>query len=360
MLEAIAQAREAIAVEQYLVESSRLMNRFIAAMDAAVCRGVRVYMLLDDYGSRGLHQGDRQRLLDAGVALAFFNPLQMRKGYFNLARDHRKLLWVDGERAFVGGYGFTDHYLAESASWHDVALEVQGPCLADWRQAFLRTWRWTCDTAIELPLPAASAGGEWGRVSTNGMGGRGGVRRSLLQHMRRARERLWLTTAYFAPTRRLRRELRRAACRGVDVRLMLPGPISDHPGVSHAARRFYGILLRAGVRIFEYQPRFLHGKYLICDDWVAVGSCNYDHWTLRWNLEGNQEARDHKLAAQLVDLFERDMPDCMEMQLAAWRCRPWHLHIRERFWGWVEAWLNRRSYRQRIRRMSRRHSKSSQ
>ena len=110
-------------------------------------------------------------------------------------------------------------------------------------------------------------------------------------------------SAYFVPSQRFRKALRGAARRGVDVRLLVPGPLTDHPWVRHAARRFYGKLLRNGVRIFEFQTRVLHGKMTICDDWVSVGSSNLDRWSFKWNLEANQEidnaAFAHSAAAGL-------------------------------------------------------------
>src|SRR5690606_26145988 len=110
------------------------------------------------------------------------------------------------------------------------------------------------------------------------------VRRSFVRAVRAAGRRVWLATAYFVPSWKLRRALRRAAHRGVDVRLLLPGPITDHPGVRHAGRRLYSRLLRNGVHIFEYQPRFSHTKLMLCDDWVSTGSSNSDRWNLHWNL----------------------------------------------------------------------------
>ena len=113
-------------------------------------------------------------------------------------------------------------------------------------------------------------------------------------------------SAYFVPSRRFRKALRRAARRGVDVRLLMPGPRTDHPWVRQAARRFYGRMLRNGVQIFEYQPQMLHAKVILCDDWVSVGSSNLDRWAFRWNLEANQEMADTGVADAAAALFGRD------------------------------------------------------
>ncbi|RMD77934.1 MAG: phosphatidylserine/phosphatidylglycerophosphate/cardiolipin synthase family protein, partial [Gammaproteobacteria bacterium] len=167
------------------------------------------------------------------------------------------------------------------------------------------------------------------------------LRRSVQRRIRGARERVWLATAYFVPTWRLRRALGRAAARGLDVRLLLPGPITDHPAVRHAGRRYYHGLLRRGVRIFEYQPRFLHAKALLCDGWASVGSANLDRWTIRWNLEANQEVEDPAFAAELEAAFLRDFAESAECRAADWPRRPWPARLLEAFWGWVAAWVLR-------------------
>jgi phosphatidylserine/phosphatidylglycerophosphate/cardiolipin synthase-like enzyme len=163
----------------------------------------------------------------------------------------------------------------------------------------------------------------------------------LLNHIRSAERTVWLATAYFIPAWRIRRALRNAARRGVDVRLLLPGPHTDHPAIRHAGRRFYGRLLANGVRIFEYQPRFLHSKVFLCDHWVSIGSSNLDRWNLRWNLEANQEIDDSAFAGQVRAMFEADFRESIECRYAQWRKRPWSARARERLWGRVDLWLHR-------------------
>jgi cardiolipin synthase len=99
--------------------------------------------------------------------------------------------------------------------------------------------------------------------------------------------------------------------------LLVPGPKTDHPWVRYAARRFYGKLLRSGVRIFEYQPRVLHGKMTLCDDWLSVGSSNLDRWSFRWNLEANQEIQSAALAGQAAAVFAADCADSLELRRRA-------------------------------------------
>ncbi len=348
MLQSIRLAERHILLEIYLFESGSVAERFIDALLVAATRGVAVYLLLDDFGARKLSTRDRQRLRSAGVQLSFYNPLHYGALRRNLFRDHRKLLVVDGRIAFTGGAGITDTFDTRGRpyGWHEVMLRIAGPCVADWQQLFEQTWNnWASPPlALAPPPPAVYPGSRPGRVVLNAPT-RMEIKRTLVKRIHSAERRVWLATAYFIPSWKIRRLLRRAVHHGVDVRLLLPGPYTDHPAVRHAGRRFYSSLLRNGVRIFEYQPRFLHAKMILCDDWVSIGSSNVDRWNLRWNLEANQELADRNLATEVARLFERDFADSLEIHSETWFSRPWHRRLLEWFWGKVDLWLERRSQR---------------
>ena len=156
------------------------------------------------------------------------------------------------------------------------------------------------------------------------------------RHITHARHRVWFATAYFVPRWRIRRALKRAAKSGIDVRLLLPGPITDHPAVRYISHRLYGRLMKNGVRIFEYQPRFFHAKSVLCDDWVAIGSSNFDRWNLRWNLEANQEIIDEVVARQAKEMFEQDFSNSVEYSYEQWYRRSWFKRLLQWFWKQVE------------------------
>jgi cardiolipin synthase A/B len=344
MLAAIEQARSQVWLEMYLFESGTVAERFIAALSYAARRGVDVRVLLDDYGATQLHAADRIRLTESGVRLALYNPLQWRKWLGNLFRDHRKLLIVDGGEAFVGGTGITDAFDNPddaARSWRETTIRIVGPVLADWQALFAQLWQQQHPESITVatPMPQVYADGIPGRV-TPGVALRvQDIRRSLYNRLRSAERRIWITTAYFVPSRRKVHALKNAVQRGADVRLLLPGPISDHPAVRHAGRRFYSGLLRAGVRVYEYQPRFLHAKTAVCDDWVSIGSSNFDRWNLRWNLEANQEVDDRSFADAACALFENDLRDSVEITYPDWRRRGLRARLREHLWGRVDLIL---------------------
>ncbi|MHB0774802.1 phospholipase D-like domain-containing protein [Halomonas sp. WWR20] len=351
IFEAIDAARESVLVEQYLVASGRLADRVIEALTRASQRGVEVYMLLDAYGTQGLKDQDRERLTQAGVTLRFFNPLSAGRLNANLARDHRKQVTVDGRMTFIGGFCMIDEFIDE---WHDVAICVEGPVVADWSRLFAQLWQASLTRGEEgektpsiiPPVPDGEAlpvheAGMNGRV----ISGRGqryqAIRNSLLQRIAASRQRMWICTPYFLPSVSLRYRLTQAARRGVDVRLLVAGKKHDHPSVRYTGQHYYGRLLRAGVRIYEYQPQFTHAKFCLADDWCTLGSCNFDHWSLRWNMEANQEVDDPRFAQAIVTLFERQFAESKEILRGQWARRPYSQRVRERLLGTINTGFSR-------------------
>jgi cardiolipin synthase len=337
MLAAIDQAEHFILFEQYLVESGSVSEEFIQHLLQARARGVQIYVLLDDYGSSEFSHHDRQRLVQAGIEVFFYNPLSWRSLYRSLRRDHRKLLVVDNKFAFVGGAGINDSYKTgnpTSMNWHDVMLQIEGENVEDWIQTFMHNWQRSTE---RLPVIADYnhnlRGNQTGRVYLSHGLLRNDIVRSVIAHIHKSSHRIWLTTPYFVSNRKLRRVLRRAAYNQVDVRLLLPGPISDHPWVSHAGRRYYNKLLRSGVKIYEYQPRFIHAKVILCDDWASIGSSNLDRWNQRWNLDANQAVLDSDFSQQVAAMFEQDFSESRLLTHEDWEQRSRWQRLKERYFG---------------------------
>jgi phosphatidylserine/phosphatidylglycerophosphate/cardiolipin synthase-like enzyme len=347
----IAAAQQQIDIELYLVSSGNSADRVEAALLAAVQRGVRVRCLFDGFGSRGFRQEQRRRWMQAGIELRIYNPLRWTSGLKNLYRDHRKLLIIDQQVAYIGGAGLTDQFWqpdAQTSLWHEVMVRVQGPVVDDWQTLFDCQWDscierffWKQNNSPEQnlkqdspPLPFANIGKA--RVAYAASTQHRNIQKSLLRAIKGAHQTVWLATPYFLPTWAVRRALRKAAVRGVDVRLLLTGRHTDLPSVRWAGQRYYPALLRKGVRIFEYQPRFLHLKMVMVDDWVSIGSCNFDHWNLRFNLENNLEARDTGLLEHVAHSFQADFQYSLEITEEVWRQRPLIQRIRQRLWGWMD------------------------
>lgn len=348
MLEAIAQAEQAIAFEFYLVEAGHCARQMVGALTGAAERGVQVRCLLDGYGTLALGAELRGQLQAAGVEVRYYNPPAMHLRLRNLHRDHRKLLIIDQSAAFVGGAGITDEFwnIADpAAAWHEAMIEMSGPVLQDWRVLFDRTWARSLHPRVwRLPTPRRAARlpalPQWnegaGRVAYAAAHQHRDVLQSLLRQMYGARQRIYMATPYFLPTGKVRRALIRAARRGVDVQLLLTGCNSDHPPVRYAGQRFYARLLRHGVRIHEYGERFLHMKMVLVDDWVSMGSCNFDHWNLRWNLEANIEILDADTTRAVNDCFQRDFACSHEIGYREWQRRSRWTRLRQHLWGGLD------------------------
>ena len=348
MLIDIASAQHLVLLELYLVEDGHCSAALVEALCAAAVRGVEVRCLFDGFGCLGFGHAQRQRLAEAGVHLRQYNPLRWRRGLRNLYRDHRKLLVVDQRCAYTGGTGATDQFWTTEAQqelWHDVMVRMEGPLVAHWQILFdiqwmacegRRPWRPGQAPGLAHLPPVPPAGQGMGRVAYADSSQHLDIVQSLLRSIGHAKRQVWLATPYFLPSRKVRRFLMRAAARGVEVRLLLTGRNTDHPPVRFAGQRYYPKLLKAGVRIFEYQPRFLHLKMVLVDDWVSIGSCNFDHWNLRFNLEANLEALDPQLTQAVSACFLDDFEHSREITLEDWRRRPLLKRMQQRLWGWLD------------------------
>lgn len=341
MLRAIDKAESHVLLEFYIMESGDVADQFIDAFLRAAERQVNVQILLDDFGSRVLLAADRERLTDGGVRLAFYNPLRFelfgQKLKNNLFRTHRKFMIIDGRSVFVGGTGISDSFIGENA-WRDSMLEVSGSTALDWQSLFASSMRrWSGPIEVPAPLVVSTAGDGRGRLTYTSGGVKLQLKKILLNRIRRSQDRVWLASAYFIPSGKIRR----AAMQGRDVRLLLPGPVTDHAAVRHASRRYYARLLRHGVRIFEFQNHFMHAKVVLVDDWCTIGSSNMDRWNFRWNQEANQEAEEAALSLALKDMLLDDFDHSDEIEYQRWLRRSWMQRLKEWVWGRIDLWLTR-------------------
>jgi len=348
MFGCIEAARQEVLLELYLLEEGECTKALVGALAKAASRGIKVRCLFDGFGSRGLSKASWQRLSSAGCELRLYNPLSWRKGLANLRRDHRKLLLVDRRIAFIGGTGATDNFWqpGEAQSrWHELMVRCEGPITLDFAHLFEQQWSpstrpWlptflSNPNKLRPPAPPALQQG-MGRLAWSDGKQHRELVQLLLRHIHQAKQRIWLATPYFLPSWKVRRALRKAARRGVDVRLLLAANNIDHGPVRYASHRYYPRLLRAGVRIYEYSPRFLHMKLVLADGWVSVGSCNFDHWNLRFNLEANLEAQDLALSHACASCLQNAMAASAEITLEDWQQRPLYRRIQERLWGFID------------------------
>lgn len=349
VLKYVELAQLCIDIEVYLVASGRATQQLVAALSAAAARGVAVRCLFDASGSNEFNAAERDALSEAGVSLRFYNPITWQNGVRNLHRDHRKLLVFDKQIACVGGFGFTDEFCIANdkgqTPWHEQMLVVKGGIVADWQSLFEQCWQqankprrkilgFSVHKHSTVTQPEVAAG--LGRVAFSASRNNRDLLLPLITRIRHAETRVWISTPYFVPSRVLRIALIHAARRGIDVRLQVCGNFTDLPAVRYAGQIYYAKLLRAGVKIFEFQPGFSHLKSALLDQWVSLGSCNFDHWTLHWNLEANQNSLDPELAKTVQRCFERDFTQSKELTRQAWRQLPQYYRLKIWFWGRVK------------------------
>lgn len=292
MLAAIERAAVSVHLEVYSFTLDATGERFADALAEAARRGVPVQVVVDGVGSALDGRALATRLESAGAQVRIFNPLAaLLLGHFR--RNHRKVLLVDDEVAFVGGINIGDAYAragTAGGAWADVAAELRGPA-CDWLARRLRGGR---------PRPLTGAV----RVWLSGLGGGRPLRRRYLKAIGGARRSVWIAHGYFLPDRRLVRTITAAARRGVEVRLLLPGK-TDVPFARPAIRSLYGRLLRAGVTIHEWGQSVLHAKVAVADgERLLLGSFNLDPLSLA-NLETLLEAHDAGAAREAQAWIER-------------------------------------------------------
>ncbi len=310
MLAALARARYTVLLEVYAFACDGVGQRFIAALSAAARRGVRVTAILDGWGSAGDGAQVASRLREAGCEVTIYNPLtSLLAGRFR--RNHRKILIVDGEVAFLGGINIADEYgrmdEPDVPHWLDLAVELHGPSVA-WLAGRLR--------GAKLHPPRGGV-----RIHLSGLGGGRRLRRRYVKAIGAARKSVVVANAYFLPGRRLVRSITAAARRGVQVTLILPGR-SDVPLAQAASRSLYGQLLRAGVRIHEWTATVLHAKAAVMDGRrLFIGSFNLDPFSLA-NLETLVEIDEPAAAAEGAAWMRRLVEQSREITAAELAARP--------------------------------------
>jgi len=324
MLEAMAAAQKSIRLETYIYSDGKLGRQFLGALLAAAQRGVRVQILVDALGSWLLPDDFFEPLVAAGGEVRRFNPLHLWR--FGV-RNHRKLLICDDATTFIGGFNVADEYDGDGVTrgWCDVGVRIENPTLAgelaasfdelfalsDFRRNPLMRLRAFKRKRKPLKKPAGEL-----LLSHPGRGA-STFQTALYQDLAKARE-VRIVSAYFLPTRRVRRDLMRVARRGGRVQLILAGQ-SDILVSQLAGRSLYRRLMKAGVEIYEYQPQVLHAKLILSDGVVYAGSSNLDIRSLNLNYELMLRLEDKTVAVETRGIFERLLKHSQRIELHQWR-----------------------------------------
>ena len=382
MQAAIAAAREEVLLETYILRDDKLGVSVQAALIQAAARGLRVCVLADAVGSLATRGSFWATLESGGVQVRHFHRF-WHHPFDALRRDHRKLLVIDRAIAFTGGMNIGEEYGSSIRrrhdAWRDTFVELQGTVAGELAAVFAEGWdrargpvlpgleyvswsegvlhpparQFALSAALASRLPFAAPltarvqqqlgkrrdrrrGRQVRRVAdaagsddpavlvVDPRPGRGQreMLTTLVALVAAARERLWITTPYFAPPTRALHVLAAAAQRGVDVRLLLPGERTDVPLTRHAAHGAYAYLLDRGVRIFEYQRATLHAKTLVVDGHVSlIGSSNLDFRSFWLNAECNVLLFDEACGHSLEVAYQHDLSGSREVTIASWAQR---------------------------------------
>jgi cardiolipin synthase A/B len=339
MLDAINGARRRISFETYIYDTAGIANEFTAAFEKAARRGVRVNIVVDGIGG-SMDDEQVSRLRNAGCHVAKFNAPRWYALEALNYRTHRKLMVIDGEVAFTGGAGIKDHWLGHAQDrdhWRDTQVRMRGPIARLVEAAFYENF---VEAGSEEPpqlddeVSAEKGGAPSFIVRGWSSGGSSDLKRAYLLAIASARKTIDVASPYFLTDESTRWSLQDAVKRGVKIRLLVEGDVTDAMPVKYASREAYDDLLQLGIEIHEYQPTFMHAKVLVIDGvWSMFGSANFDNRSLELNDELNVAVTSPALAARFMQDFEQDLRVSKKLELHTWRQRSLLQKVRERLWA---------------------------
>jgi cardiolipin synthase A/B len=354
MFTAIRKARDHINLESYIIEEDDTGRQFADLLLEQQGRGVQVNVIYDSVGAFSTPKTFFERLTNGGINVLEFNPLNplaAKKEWLINNRDHRKLLIVDGQIAFIGGINISSVYSSGSSvrrtrkavgqsaenttAWRDTDLQIEGPVVADLQKLFLETWEKQRGKPLAnkdyFPMLKTQGKDIVRAIGSTPDDPFSLIYLTLISAIGNAEKQVYLTNAYFVPDPQLLKSLIDAAGRGVDVKLILPSH-SDSDIVFQAGRSHYSVLLKAGVKIYERRGALLHSKTALIDGvWSCVGSTNLDWRSFLDNDEVNAVILGREFAQQMQIMFSADLEASESIDLERWRHRAWMLRLKE--WG---------------------------
>ncbi|MBI4697351.1 MAG: cardiolipin synthase B [Nitrospirae bacterium] len=339
IFDSVANAKEIICIEFYIFKNDATGNKMADLLKEKAGLGVNVYILYDHFGSLTTPLSFWQDLKKAGINLRASHPFKWSAPRRYIHRDHKKLLIIDGETAFTGGFNIGDEYHGYirkwKQPWRDTGIYLKGPVAAILLDMFKNSWTAWKGQPIKLdninqPVPG---GIPVIPVLTSSAKGRKKLRKLFFHSISSAKNKIFITNAYFTPSRRMLTVLSDAVKRGVDVKILLPGK-SDIAPVFYASRAFYSRLLRAGVEIYNYQNQILHAKTAVIDTCRSIiGSANLDFQSLRRNDESNVGILNNDFGSEMTKIFFEDLTQSVRIDAHTWPKRPFYEKVLERFFS---------------------------
>ncbi|MBR6472991.1 MAG: cardiolipin synthase [Firmicutes bacterium] len=341
ILDDIIAAKESICIEYFIIKNDEVGKRLIAALTEKAREGVKVRLLVDTQGSRGIGNRALRAYLKAGGKVGYFFPPRLYKIGIKIGlnlnyRNHRKIIVIDEKIGYTGGYNIAREYCDMNkrfGHWRDSHIRLRGEGVKELLGRFIMDWRFT--TKEEVMIPTS--------VDESNMVGSKGVqivncgpeaphqeiKRAYMKMITTSRKSVFIQSPYFVPDQSIVESLKMASQSGVDVRVMIPCK-PDHVFVYWATYSFVGELLRAGCRVFIYDNGFLHAKTIVSDGEVAsVGSCNFDIRSFKLNFETNAFIFDRDFAKEMEEAFYEDMKDGHELTLEDYNNRSLWIKFKE-------------------------------
>ncbi|HEY9605343.1 MAG TPA: cardiolipin synthase [Allocoleopsis sp.] len=329
MLNAIASATHYILLQSYIVNDDRAGHEFKDALIAKAKQGVRIYFLYDEIGSNHLSRSYLKSLEEHGIQVSAFHTTKGRGNRFQINfRNHRKILVVDGEIAFVGGLNIGDEYLGKNprlSPWRDTHMLMQGPTVQCLQSSFLRDWYWATWKLLDVNWQIKP---NWETNQTAFILPTGPADRLpacqlfFVNAIERTQARLWIASPYFVPDESTLAALKLAALRGVDVRIILPNR-PDHLFVYLCSFSYYLEMQSVGIKLYRYKDGFMHQKIVLIDrDIAGVGTVNLDHRSFFLNFEVMGFVADLRFVESVEKMLQEDLAASVAIDLSEYSRKP--------------------------------------
>jgi cardiolipin synthase len=339
MLDAIRKARTRISLESFIYSDGIVGDQFTQALVEAAQRKVTVRIVLDAFGGE-ISGETQQKLRDAGAGIVMFNPVRPWTIEETNYRTHRKVLVVDGDVAFTGGIGLADHWIGDADAeehWRDTQFKVVGPSVRALEASFYENWLESGGISVPALDPEPAPLNEGSRsvvVWSNPTAGISNIKLLYLLAIAGARRTLDIQSPYIVLDESTRWALDDARRRGVRVRILTDGEITDAKPVKYASREGYQQMLDNGYEVYEFEPTMMHTKAMMVDGiFSIIGSANFDNRSFELNDELAVAASDRQLASALIEDFEKDVTRSTRIMREQWEDRGLLEKSREWFWG---------------------------
>lgn len=342
LLESLKKAKKSINIEFYIFKNDDIGTKILNVLEEKAKEGVEVRLLYDSVGSRSLNRNVLNKLINEGVKVGEFFPSWLKFININMNfRNHRKIVVIDNNVGFVGGFNVGDEYLGKDSKfgyWRDTHIKFTGSAVNDLNLRFLADWRYA--TKEEVSLEEIFEANEENSNSNNvgmqivssgpNLSDKYEIKMAYLKMIQKAKKYLYIQSPYLIIDNSISDSLKLAAASGVDVKIMIPGK-GDHPFVYWANLVYAGDLIKEGIRVFHYDKNaFLHAKTVVIDDEVcSIGTANMDTRSFELNFEVSSFIYSEKIAKEQKYEFENDMKMCEELTLEKYQNRSRIVKIKE-------------------------------